>query len=140
MLLFGKMEEKIRHLELIQGVINRFSTNSFLIKGWSVLLVSALFALSGRDSDTSFVFISFLPGIAFWGLDGYFLSVERLYRKLYEQVRQKEADQVNFSMSINGLNEKKNSWASATFSKTLIPFHGTIAGSIFFALAVSCFT
>ena len=39
------MNNKHKHLELIQGVINRLSTNSFLLKGWSVVLVSALFAL-----------------------------------------------------------------------------------------------
>ena len=37
------MENKQKHLELIQGVINRLSSNSFLLKGWSVVLISALF-------------------------------------------------------------------------------------------------
>lgn len=38
-------ERKLKHLELIQGVINRLAGNFFTVKGWSVLLVSALFAL-----------------------------------------------------------------------------------------------
>ena len=49
------MDKKLKHLEFIQGVINRLSTNSFLLKGWSVVLVSALFALSTQDSNKSFV-------------------------------------------------------------------------------------
>ena len=36
------MESKIRHLEMIQGVINRLSTNSFLLKGWSLSLITGL--------------------------------------------------------------------------------------------------
>ena len=35
------MESKYKHLELIQGVINRLSSSSFLLKGWSVVFVSA---------------------------------------------------------------------------------------------------
>ncbi len=35
-------EQKHKHLELIQGVINRLSTNPFLLKGWSVVLILAV--------------------------------------------------------------------------------------------------
>jgi len=31
---------------MIQAVINRMASNSFLLKGWTVMLVSALFALA----------------------------------------------------------------------------------------------
>jgi len=37
------MEKKLKHLEMLQGVINRMANNSFLLKGWSVVLISALF-------------------------------------------------------------------------------------------------
>ena len=124
------MENKIKHLELIQGVINRFSTNSFLLKGWSVVLVSALFALSANDSNICFIFLAYIPVIVFWGLDGYFLSMERLYRKLYEMVRLKDESDVDFSMNAKILNTKKHPWISATLSKTLIPFHGALICSI----------
>ena len=43
------MDKKIKHLEMIQGVINRMASNSFLLKGWTVVLVSALFALAAND-------------------------------------------------------------------------------------------
>lgn len=124
------MENKIRHLELIQVTINRFSTNSFQIKGWSVVIVSALFALAASGTNSSFVLLAYIPAIVFWGLDGYYLSMERLYRKLYEIVREKKEDQIDFSMNTAGLNEKKYPWACATLSKTLIPFHGSILAVI----------
>ena len=81
------MESKTKHLEMIQGVINRLSTNSFLLKGWSVVLVSALFALSAGDSNPAFIFLAYIPALVFWGLDGYFLWEERKFRKLYDRVR-----------------------------------------------------
>ena len=81
------MENKRKHLEMIQGVVNRLSTNSFLLKGWSVVLVSALFALSAPDSRIAFVYLAYIPAIIFLGLDGFFLWQEQLFRKLYDQVR-----------------------------------------------------
>ena len=36
------MQAKLKHLEFIQGVINRLTGDSFRIQGWAVVLVSAL--------------------------------------------------------------------------------------------------
>ena len=49
------MENKRAHLEMIQGVVNRMANNSFLLKGWSVALVSAMFALGAHQADIRFV-------------------------------------------------------------------------------------
>ncbi len=49
------MEIKRAHLEMIQGVVNRMANNSFLLKGWSVALVSAMFALGVHQADIRFV-------------------------------------------------------------------------------------
>lgn len=45
------MGSKIKHLEIIQGVINRQAQNAFQIKSWSVVLVSSLFALSSSNTN-----------------------------------------------------------------------------------------
>ena len=84
------MEAKLKHLELIQGVINRLATNSFRIKGWAVVLVSAVLVLLARKESIGFVYVGFVPVLVFWGLDGYFLWQERLFRDLYDHVRSLE--------------------------------------------------
>ena len=38
------------HLAMIQGAINRLAQNSFLLKGWSVLLVSALLVVAASSA------------------------------------------------------------------------------------------
>ena len=120
-------ERKHKHLELIQGVVNRLSTNSFLLKGWSVVLVSALFALSAADSRPAFVFLAYIPAIVFWGLDGFFLWQEQLYRKLYDHVRILKDEDIDFSMNTTPFKtDGRTTWMKATFSKTLIPFHGVL--------------
>ena len=87
-------ESKLKHLEMIQAVISRMANNSFLIKGWCLTLVSGLLALAGGNGgNTKLVFVTYLPVLMFWYLDGFFLQQERLFRKIYDYKRlQPETD------------------------------------------------
>lgn len=131
------MDRKLKHLEFIQGVVNRLSTNSFLLKGWSVILVAGLFALSEHNSRPSFIFLAYIPTVIFWGLDGYFLWQERVYRALYNKVRSKEPDDIDFSMNPGDVLDDVGGWVSAVVSKTLLPFHGVLIFSIFTVMLIS---
>lgn len=124
------MENLRAHLAMIQGVINRLSHNSFLLKGWSVLLVSALFALAAKDSNLRFVYLAYFPAIAFWALDGYFLRQERLFRALYDHTRTQAGKDTDFSMSTRAVASKVDSWGRVTMSKTLVAFHGVLVAAI----------
>lgn len=53
------MENKTTHLQFIQEVIKRLASNSFLVKGWSVTLVSALFVLSSKDKLMFFAALAY---------------------------------------------------------------------------------
>lgn len=116
------MERKLKHLEFVQGVVNRLSTNSFLLKGWSVVIISALFALSAKDADVNFARLAFIPALVFWGLDAYFLALERNYRKLFNRVRLLLPEKIDFTMDLDIVNGWRD-WAAALFSKTLVLFH-----------------
>ena len=126
-------EKKHKHLEFIQGVINRLSSNSFSLKRWSILLVSALLAFSVSSSQCGLISIALIPSIIFWILDGFFLSQERRYRALYDHVRELENDKIDFSMNTNSFVETKGflTWKAAIFSKTLVLFYGMLIASIF---------
>jgi hypothetical protein len=130
------LEKKLKHLDFIQGVINRLSTNSFLLKGWSVVLVSALFALSAANANVSFIFLAYVPAVVFWGLDGYFLLLERLYRQHYDRVRAKDERDIDFSMDISDLKGGFGAWADATMSKSLIPFHGALLAAVLIVMFI----
>jgi len=126
------MHQKLKHLEFIQGVINRLSTNSFQLKGWSVVLVSALFALAVPGSRAAFVYLAYIPAIVFWGLDGYFLWQERLYRALYDHVRAQTDADIDFSMDTRRFRSGPGrSWPEAALSRTLLGFHGVLILAIF---------
>lgn len=119
-------EDNNKHLEFAQSVITRMGQNSFLIKGWTIGLVSALFALSAKDSNQEFIFIAYFPAIMFWFLDSYFLYQERLFRKTYDDIR--KGGTVEFSLSTKKFDKGLSDWAAASFSKTILLFYGAIIG------------
>lgn len=133
------MENKIKYLEMIQGVINRMGNNSFLLKGWSVVLVSALFALAAKDSNKLYIYLAYFPTITFWVLDGYFLWQERLYRKLYDKVRVMDESAIDFSMDTSSIVSQVSAWRDVVFSKTLFIFHGAIIGVILIVIFIPIF-
>jgi len=134
------MENKIKHLELIQAVIGRMANNSFLLKGWSVVLVSAFFALAARDANPSFVYLAYFPALSFWILDGYYLWQEQLFRALYDHVRGLPEDRIDFSMNTSIVKNKKISWCTAIYSDTICIFHLTTTFSIIIVMVVILLT
>lgn len=133
------MDNKIKHLEMIQGVINRMANNSFLLKGWSVILVSALFALAVKDSNICFILLAYFPALAFWILDGYFLWQEKLFRELYNKVRKMNEADIDFSMDTKDFVGDVALWHEVTISKTLRIFHGAIIGTILVVMIITLF-
>lgn len=131
------MSNKETHLQMIQGVANRLSQNSFLLKGWSVGLLSALFALSATNSEVNFVYLAIVPVSAFWILDAYFLYQERLFRQLFDNVRLLEEAEIDFSMNTTEAQEQVSSLIKVVLSKTLLLFHGTLIVSIVLVMLIT---
>lgn len=128
--------DKHKHLEFVQSAINRMSGNLFLLKGWTVTLVAALFALSAKDTNRYFVLIAFLPLVVFWTLDGYFLSQERRFRALYDHVRNVDEADIDFSMDTAPYTkDARYGWLHAMSSRTLLVYYGGL-GFILFVLTL----
>lgn len=118
------MEEKMRHLEMIQNVISRMASNSFLLKGWTVTLVVGLLAFANiKEMNSNFMFLALVPALFFWVLDGYFIHQERLYVKLYEHVATLKNEQIDFLLDARQYEEKTGGVVSAFWSNTLKIFY-----------------
>jgi len=130
------MDNKHFHLRLVQGVIDRMSKNSFLVKGWSVLLITGLFALAAENSNIFFIYIAYFPSVVFWILDGYYLWQERLFRGYYDYVRTQDENAIDFSMDCSKAKNQIVSWIDTIFSVTLLSFHGVIILSIFIVMII----
>ncbi|MBD2704679.1 hypothetical protein IC229_28850 [Spirosoma sp. BT702] len=115
------MENKLKHLEFIQNIIARFNSNCFLIKGWAVTLVAALFALAAKDANERYMFVTYISTIIFWLLDGYYLSKERQYRCLYRKIAA-ESD-TDFTMDTSNFAKGHNTWFFSLFAQAIIVFY-----------------
>src|SRR2546425_13231416 len=119
-------EYLFREVDLIQGIINRMTVNSFIVKGWAVTLVVGSFLLQGAFHSAA---IAFVPLLAFWFLDAYFLWQERMYRKLYEWVIANRLKNKDYLLDMNAyrFRGKVQSRLRMMFSMTLLWFYGSIA-------------
>lgn len=127
-------EKMVRHLEMIQGVINRLGNNSFLIKSWSMTVVIATIVLVARFGDINpfFSLSLIIPVFGFWILDGYFIYQENLFCEVYNEIRKQE--DTDFAMNISKhKNKPKCNWRASIFSTTLIFFYFT---EIFFIMFI----
>lgn len=134
-------ERVVKHLEFIQGVVDRLGRNSFLLKGWSmtVLVAGALLMMSLRPDQSLFASTLLIPVFGFWLLDAYFLRQERLFRAEYDRVRQQ--DETDFAM--NPMQHKdlpKHSRSAAFFSETLVVFYGIEILFVAFLVGFSLWT
>lgn len=121
-------ENKRKHLEMIQSVISRLYANLFYLKGWAITLVAALFALVGTENHGDFVYVTIVPVVMLWIVDGYFLSRERRYRKLYDEVSELDEKEINFSMDARKHGKvARNTWAVAMLAIPSICFYGLLA-------------
>lgn len=92
------MSRREFHLGLIQAVITRMGNNSFLLKGWTITLVSAIAAFAADKNKEFLMLLCLVPTIIFWALDGYYMNQEYLFRNLYDKQRLRSGDDSDYSM------------------------------------------
>ncbi len=123
----GEHQNKIGHLNMIEGIIDRMGHNSFSLKQWAVGIMIAIYAFAGENSHKA-VIVTIIPLIVFWILDSYYLMTERKFRCLYDEVRKKEEKNIDFNMNYNSIkvgmkDVSKYCLVKVAFSKTILPFY-----------------
>ena len=113
----------MKHLEFIQAAINRMAGNSFLLKGWSVTVAAGLIAVSFKELDGRYVYISLGLFAIFWLLDAYYLSLERRFIRLYDHARELPESSVDFLMNPRSF-RRRSDWVVSACSPTLLVFYG----------------
>ncbi|OEF98946.1 hypothetical protein BHF71_10570 [Vulcanibacillus modesticaldus] len=115
---------KISYLEMIQGVITRMSTNSFILKGWAITLIAGILAFASTNTNKMYFLVAYIPILIFWFLDSYYLQLERKYRKLYDKARMNQENDFNMEISISNIgNDTKLRYFSCFFAPIEIWFY-----------------
>lgn len=119
------MEAKLKHLDYIQAAISRMATNSFLFKGWAITIVAALSGFAAANTKVGLLVVALVSTALFWGLDGYYLWLERGFVKLHDHVAAQDEADIDFSMKIDKTSAPKL-WLKACLRHHLVFFYGMI--------------
>lgn len=136
-----------KHLDMLQGVINRMATNSANCKNWLVVILAAILVLifEGKIESTK-IWVLYIPTGLFFFLDSFYLGKERLViKKQNEFVEDINNGNLNYcdlyigknttssfcNRLKNWLNDLKNT-ILAIFSFSTLIFYGAIILTIYF--------
>jgi hypothetical protein len=120
-------EAHIRYLEMIQSIVGRMGTNSFLAKGWALTVAGAIYGFAATHLNSWISLAGLASTLGFWWLDAYYLRSERLFRSLYHEACAPNASVSIFSLDITKYKKSHGAtWPRIVFSATLFIFYGAI--------------
>ncbi|MCF2526614.1 hypothetical protein [Yinghuangia soli] len=117
--------DQVKHLEFIQAIVARLGNGSFLIKGWTMTIAGAFFGVAANKSSWQIAAVTLIPIVGFWMLDSYYLRQERLFRKLYDDVRKPATAVEPYSMNIQPYLAIVR-WPDVIRSHTMVNFYGLL--------------
>ena len=132
-------EPRIRHLEMIQSIVTRMATNSFVAKGWALTVAGAIYGFAANHLNPWIASAGLLATLGFWWLDGFYLRAERVFRCLYIDAAKPNTAIELFSLDIQRYrNHDVAKWHKVLFSLTLRIFYGviTLVGIGFIAASI----
>jgi len=120
-------EDKRKHLEFIQNIITRMNANSFAIKNWTIVVITALIYLyvQSTDKKSIYIIVAIMPTILFWFLDSYYLWMETKYRMMYDDIV-KNGYNEEFKPYTMPFKQYKYSFFKVFISKTILPLYLTL--------------
>ena len=125
-----------KYLDHIQAIISRHNSNSFMIKGWTITICTAILAIAGTWKVPILALIALVPITVFWILDSFYLANERCFVELYNaaingyklNVKNKQLlrkDQIKTEIGKNKFKfdpEQEVTIESSEYSMNFIPF------------------
>jgi hypothetical protein len=116
-----------KHLEFLQDAITRMAEHSFQMKAWSVAVATAAIGFAAaKDSLPDAAILGIVPIVAFWGLDGYYLMLERGMRTIYNSVRSAATSNFEMMPSVS-----PKAWLDAWISPPVVLVHLPMAIVVF---------
>ena len=113
------------------------ATASWVLRIWSVAVVSALVVVATDAVHARFAWLAVFMAIVFWLLDAHFHRQERLYRKVYRRVRSLEEADIDFSMDTAPVDNERDAWTAVVLSKPLSAFYSAVIACIVVARIIA---
>ena len=149
-----RKEDYIKSMEFCQAVIARMARNSFFLKQWFLLAITAIITAFSR-----FIFFEklkyqfnldhlffLMPLFVFPYLDAYYLKQERIFREIYNDfmncINKKEIIRNPFDMKPTKEQRTQFSICNVIFSLSIAPFYFIIIcllqGLIIYRSSIEC--
>ncbi len=131
---------------MIQAVVTRLGTDSFLVKGWAITVAGAFFGFTFSVNNWRLATVSCIPTFVFWCLDTYFLRSERSFRLLYDHVIAvpqrvapffMSATSQTFISSLSPQDREKTSWWRSFVRPTMLVLYGGLLAAALLVAALS---
>jgi hypothetical protein len=119
-----------KYPDYLQAVIARMASNSFVAKGWSLTLASALLGIALKDGKPPIAIIAALPTCLFWAFDAYFLSLERKFRALFAVATKAILTDQSITFDMNPGRIGVKDLISAAIGPALLLSHASILATI----------
>ncbi|EET88939.1 conserved hypothetical protein [Clostridium carboxidivorans P7] len=124
------------YLTMIENVISRMATNSFIVKGWTITMISAILVLAvSKNLNYKVYIIAIVADISFCFIDCFYLRTEKLYRNMYKSVLgfKNNLKQINFfDLNASEYKDKNTSPINVFLSCSIWPLYLVILASIVF--------
>ncbi len=132
-----RIQMRLAHLGMIQGVIGRMAGYSAAVKTFCVTLSVAVIALTADGKGSPSLPWVMLAIIALFALlDAYYLGLEYCFRGLYKEVVDRDLDQSeNLHIYLNG--GRLQATIRSLFSVSVFGFFGPLAIILFVALTLA---
>ena len=129
-------------INLFKGIEDPRISNATCHDMLMIGLLTIICRVRNVPTWTSWAMRRMIPSGGLLGLDGFYLFQERLYRKLYDHVREQKEEEIDFSMDTMPHKERKGTtWIMATISRTLLALYGILCIiSLFLFIAIQCFS
>lgn len=133
--LYMDNSDKKYYLSQIQEIVKRMGSNSFVVKGWFITLITAMYAVYFHNNDFRSLIGVIIVSLLFWYHDAYYLSLERSYRNFFDRARMMNSSEIDFSLELK--KEDRVSLISSAFRPILIGSYGVVILGTLLVLAFS---
>lgn len=117
---------KLKHLEMIQGLVSRMAGYGATFKSYCITVATAVVGFAVSLQRPAVVFLALFPILTFALVDAQYLRVERRFRKLYDVERKKDWGSVP-EFAIDLKSAPPVGYLGTLFSWSIIGFYGPIA-------------
>ena len=130
-------QAKIAHLVMVQNVITRMASNSFILKVLTVMLTVGVLVYNGTVTYFSpkILLAALVPLVMLWGLNARYLQLERLFRQLYDAIQRDEVKP--YSMDIAPYAVTEQHLIRIALSRWVVAFYVPIVLLVLLLFALS---